>query len=203
MGHGDNNGLILPPRVAPVQAVIVPVNTKESTIAYAKDLEGILKGAGIRVKSDFRDDERFGYKLNKWEIKGVPLIFKIGDNEVEAQKVTIKRRDTGAEVTDDQSNLQKTVNELLETIQHDLLAKSRRIRDENTREAHSYEEMKEILANHKGFVKVFWNDNPEIEAKIKEETKAVSRCCIEEGVQGVDFYTGEPATEVWLFAQSY
>ena len=203
MGHGDNNGLILPPCVAPVQAVIVPVNTKESTIAYAKDLEGILKGAGIRVKSDFRDDERFGYKLNKWEIKGVPLIFKIGDNEVEAQKVTIKRRDTGAEVTDDQSNLQKTVNELLETIQHDLLAKSRRIRDENTREAHSYEEMKEILANHKGFVKVFWNDNPEIEAKIKEETKAVSRCCIEEGVQGVDFYTGEPATEVWLFAQSY
>ena len=203
LGHGDNNGLILPPRVAPVQAVIVPVNTKESTIAYAKDLEGILKGAGIRVKSDFRDDERFGYKLNKLEIKGVPLIFKIGDNEVEAQKVTIKRRDTGAEVTDDQSNLQKTVNELLETIQHDLLAKSRRIRDENTREAHSYEEMKEILANHKGFVKVFWNDNPEIEAKIKEETKAVSRCCIEEGVQGVDFYTGEPATEVWLFAQSY
>jgi len=203
MGHGDNNGLILPPRVAPTQVVIVPVNTNEKTTAYIKSLEHQLKDAGIRVKSDVRDDERFGYKLNKWEVKGVPLILKVGNTEVETKKVTIKRRDTGSEGVHDQNDLRTIVTQLLETVQHDMLVKSRQIRDENTREAHSYEEMKEILAAHKGFVKVFWNDNPDIEAKIKEETKAVSRCCIQEGVSGVDFYTGEPATEVWLFAQSY
>lgn len=203
MGHGDNNGLVLPPRVAPTQVVIVPVATSDAILAYVKGLEEQLKATGVRVKSDTRDDERFGYKLNKWETKGVPLIIKIGDSEMETQKATIKRRDTGEETTVQESSLQVTVAHLLDTVQGDLLKKSRRVRDENTREARTYEEMKDILAKHRGFVKVYWNDNPEVEAKIKEETKAVSRCCIEEGVQGVDFYTGEPASEVWLFAQSY
>lgn len=203
MGHGDDNGLILPPHLAPVQAIIVPVNMNEATIAYVKQLESQLQKADIRVKSDLRDDERFGYKLNKWEVKGVPLILKIGDNEVEAQKVTVKRRDNAQEVSVDVADLEATTQQLLADVQTALLEKSRQVRDENTREASTYEEMKDILAKHKGFVKVFWNDNPEIEAKIKEETKAVSRCCIEENVEGVDFYTGEPASQVWLFAQSY
>lgn len=203
MGHGDSNGLVLPPRVAPTQVVIVPVATTDAIIAYVKKLEEQLKATGIRVKSDTRDDERFGYKLNKWEVKGVPLIVKIGDNETTKRIATIKRRDTGEETTVKEDTLHATMTHLIDVIQHDLLKKSRRIRDENTREARTYEEMKDILAKHRGFVKVYWNDNPEIEAKIKEETKAVSRCCIEEDVQGIDFYTGEPASEVWLFAQSY
>ncbi len=203
IGHGDNNGLVLPPRLAPIQVIVVPVNTDEATIAYIDGLEKQLKDADVRVKSDTRDDERFGYKLNKWEVKGVPLILKIGDNEVKAQKVTIKRRDNSEEVTIDISDLEATIKRLLESVQSDLLEKSRQVRDENTRDASTYEEMKDILAKHKGFVKVFWNDNPEVEAKIKEETKAVSRCCIEEGAQGIDFYTGEPASQVWLFAQAY
>jgi prolyl-tRNA synthetase len=203
MAHGDDNGLVLPPRLAPVQVIVVPVNTKEATVTYVMQLHDQLKSANVRVKADMRDDERFGYKLNKWEVKGVPLILKIGDGEVEAQKVTIKRRDNSEEVSIDVADMETTVKQLLGSVQTDLLEKSRRIRDESTREASTYEEMKDILAEHKGFVKVFWNDSPEIEAKIKEETKAVSRCCIEENVQGTDFYTGEPASEVWLFAQSY
>jgi prolyl-tRNA synthetase len=203
MGHGDNNGLVLPPRLSPTQVIIVPVNTNELTITYVKQIEKQLKGNGVRVKSDTRDDERFGYKLNKWEVKGVPLIIKIGDKEVEEQKVTIKRRDNGQESSVEAKDLDSAVKQLLDDVQSDLLEKSRRLRDESTREASTYEEMKDILAEHKGFVKVFWNDNPDVEAKIKEETKAVSRCCIEENVQGTDFYTGEPATQVWLFAQSY
>ncbi len=203
MGHGDNNGLVLPPRLAPIQVIIVPVNTSETTIAYVKGIESQLKDSGVRVKSDLRDDERFGYKLNKWEVKGVPLILKIGDNEVEAQKVTIKRRDNAQEDSTDVADLETTTQQLLADVQTALLEKSRQVRDENTREASTYDEMKEILSKHKGFVKVFWNDNPEIEAKIKEETKAVSRCCIEENAQGVDFYTGQPASQIWLFAQSY
>lgn len=203
MGHGDNNGLVLPPRLAPIQVIIVPVNTSETTIAYVKGIESQLKDSGVRVKSDVRDDERFGYKLNKWEVKGVPLILKIGDHEVETQKVTIKRRDNAQEVSTDVADLETTTQQLLADVQTALLEKSRQVRDENTREASTYDEMKDILSKHKGFVKVFWNDNPEIEAKIKEETKAVSRCCIEENAQGVDFYTGKPASQIWLFAQSY
>lgn len=203
MAHGDDNGLVLPPRLAPTQVIIVPVNMNESTLSYVKQLHDQLKAADVRVKADMRDDERFGYKLNKWEVKGVPLILKIGDGEVEAQNATVKRRDNGEEVSIALADLETTIKQLLESVQSDLLEKSRRVRDENTREASTYEEMKDILAKHKGFVKVFWNDNPEIEAKIKEETKAVSRCCIEDSAQGTDFYTGEPASEVWLFAQSY
>lgn len=203
VGHGDDNGLVLPPRLAPTQVIIVPVNLNEATIDYVKKLEAKLKAAGVRVKSDMRDDERFGFKLNKWEIKGIPLIVKVGDTEVAASKATIKRRDDSQETSVDLADLEPNVAQLLEDVQSSLLANSRRVLEENTREAANYEEMKQILADHKGFVKVYWNDNSEIEAKIKEETKAVSRCCIEEGTNGVDFYTGEPASEVWLFAQSY
>ena len=203
MAHGDDNGLVLPPRLAPTQVVIVPVNTSDATLSYVQSLAHQLKDGDIRVETDTRDDERFGYKLNKWEIKGVPLIVKVGDSEVASQQVTIKRRDTGNETTVDANGLLSSTSQLLEAIQSDMLEKSRQTKEINTREAHTYAEMKDILAKHKGFVKVFWNDNPEIEAKIKEETKAVSRCCIEESAEGIDFYTGEPASEVWLFAQSY
>ncbi len=121
----------------------------------------------------------------------------------QAQQATIKRRDTAQEISVGVVDLETTNQQLLADIQTALLEKSRRVRDENTREASSYDEMKRVLTKHKGFVKVFWNDNPEIEAKIKGETKAVSRCCIAENVEGVDFYTGEPTSQVWLFAQSY
>lgn len=203
MAHGDNNGLILPPKLAPTQVVIVPIQPTKELLGYSNKLAQELVAAGVRVFVDSRDDERFGFKLNKWEVKGVPLAFKVGAQEAEAALVTAKRRDTGEEV---QFKAKDTVVEtqgLLEDIQTSLLVKSRQIRDENTREAKSYDELKAILKEHRGFVKVFWNDDPKIEAKIKEETKAVSRCRIATNKEGVDFYTGEPATEVWLFAQSY
>ncbi len=203
MAHGDDNGLVLPPNLAPIQVVIVPVQTEPELLEYCEELRAELHKSGVRVELDSRDDERFGFKLNKWEVKGVPLIFKIGAKEVEAQEVTIKRRDTGEDSKVVKSQLTTEVPLLLETIQSDLLERSRQIRDENTRGASSYEEFKGILAEHKGFVKVCWNDNSEIEAKIKEETKAVSRCKIATGQAGTDFYTGEPASDVWLFAQSY
>lgn len=203
VGHGDDNGLILPPKLAPKQVVIVPVESSEDLINYANELKATLSKAGIRTLVDSRDDERFGFKLNKWEVKGVPVIFKIGEKELADRSITAKRRDTGNERRFTFTEIVDETAKLLETIQNDLLVKSRQTRDENTREATTYEEMKQILETHKGFVKVFWNDNSEIEAKIKEETKAVSRCCIATDQKGTDFYTGEPATEVWLFAQSY
>lgn len=203
LGHGDNNGLVLPPKLAPIQVVVVPIQPTDTLLAYCNEVAASLRTAGIRVEVDARDDERFGYKLNKWEVKGVPIALKVGEKEVESNQVTAKRRDNGEEMQFARSDIVMQAEKMLIDIQTSLLEKSRKIRDENTREASSYDELKQILKEHKGFVKVFWNDNPEIEAKIKEETKAVSRCCIASGQSGTDFYTGKPATDVWLFAQSY
>ncbi len=203
VGHGDDNGLILPPKLAPKQIVIVPVQTDEKLIEYANELKTTLSESGMRVLVDDRDDERFGFKLNKWEVKGVPVIIKLGHKEADGRIVTAKRRDNGDEVQFAFENIATEVAKLLEVIQVNLLERSRKTRDDSTRTATSYEEMKSILAEHKGFVKVHWNDNPDIEKQIKAETKAVSRCCIESNNSGTDFFTGEPSNEVWLFAQSY
>ncbi len=203
MAHGDDNGLVLPPKLAPIQVVIVPIKTDADIIEYAKKLTGLLTESGVRAEFDGRDDERFGYKLNKWEIKGVPLIIKLGGKEVEDGSATIRRRDNFAEINCPNEILQSTVTGLLDQIQNDLLNKSQAINQTGTKQASNYDEMKQVLKEHKGFVKVFWNDNPEIEAKIKQETKAVSRCKIGSEKGGKDFYTGEPASDIWLFAQSY
>lgn len=204
VGHGDENGLIVPPKLAPIQVVIVPVDASEELLEYCRDIEQKLRDADIRVKLDGRDDERFGFKLNKWEVKGVPVALKIGKSEVDVRQVTAKRRDNGEELQFSIDQVSTSCNELLESIQADLLIRSTNVKEDNTRVASDYNEFKEVLAEHKGFVKVFWNDNPEIEKKIKEETMAVSRCLIEESdVDGVDFYTGQPSNTVWLFAQAY
>lgn len=203
MAHGDDNGLILPPKLAPIQVVIVPVIPETEQLEYCNKLYETLIEAGIRCEIDTRDDERFGYKLNKWEVKGVPIILKIGNKEVNAAQITSKRRDNGVEQTFPVEHLKSNIQEALATVQSDLLQKSKQYNNNETREAKNYEEFKAILNENKGFVKVFWNDNSDVENKVKTETKATSRCKIANNQTGVDFYTGEPAKDVWLFAQSY
>ncbi len=203
MAHGDDNGLVLPPNLAPIQVVIVPVRPEEKQLEYCNELLQTLKKAGIRTEVDSRDDERFGFKLNKWEVKGVPIILKIGDQEVDNQQVSAKRRDNGSEEQFPGGELVVKTQEILENIQSSLLEKSKQEHKAGTREAKDYNEFKAILAEHRDFIKVYWNDSPEVEARIKAETKAVSRCKIAAGQSGADFYTGEPASDVWLFAQSY
>jgi prolyl-tRNA synthetase len=204
VGHGDDNGLIVPPKLAPVQVIVVPVEVSDDLLSYCKDLVSKLKQSGVRVRLDDREDERFGFKLNKWEVKGVPIALKIGRKELEQKNVTAKRRDSGEEAKFELSTLNESVESLLDSIQLDLLSKSTKIKEENTRVADDYEQFKQILKEHKGFVKVYWNDNTDIERKIKEETMAVSRCMIEESeVEGRDFFTGEPSKTIWLFAQAY
>ncbi len=204
VGHGDENGLVVPPKLAPTQVIIVPVDNSEELLEYCRELQTKLKEFDIRTKLDDRDDERFGFKLNKWEVKGVPIALKIGKKELEEQTVTAKRRDNGEEVQFSFDEVQEQIPKLLVRIQAYLLEKSRKIKEESTREVSNYEDFKVVLKEHKGFVKVYWNDNPEIEKKIKEDTMAVSRCLIEEtSNDGVDFYTGEPSKTVWLFAQAY
>lgn len=204
VGHGDDNGLILPPKLAPIQAVVVPVKTDEALVKYCESVNDNLQQQAIRTELDTRDDERFGFKLNKWEVRGVPLAIKVGNNEMESEAVTIRRRDNGDECSVKVADVAKKVQELLAEVQANLLKRSTEIKERETRTAQTYDEMKAILNEHKGFVKVYWNDNVEIEQKIKEDTKAVSRCLLEEDApEGKDFYTGEPSTTVWLFAQAY
>jgi prolyl-tRNA synthetase len=117
--------------------------------------------------------------------------------------VTARRRDSGEEVKFELESAAVKSSELLGSIQEELLIRSTKIKEESTREAVDYDQFKQIIQDHKGFVKVFWNDNPEVEKKIKEETMAISRCLISEDEEGVDFYTGEPSKTVWLFAQAY
>lgn len=205
LAHGDDDGLVLPPKMAPIQVIIIPVQTGEKEVAYARELAAGLESAGIRAEVDQRDDERFGFKLNKWEVKGVPIIFKIGGREADEAKVTASARFDREERTYSKDESAERTRDWLAEIQAKMLEKSRQNLKDNTREAKSYDEFKEILSEHRGFISVFWNDDPAVEEKIKTETKASSRCRIVGPApeQGVDFITGEPSTTRWLFAQSY
>lgn len=203
LAHGDDNGLCLPPKVAPVQVAIVPAKMTEDVIEFCRTLNSELKNSGIRSLVDERDDETFGFKLNKWEVKGAPVVIKVGPKEIGNGRLTCRRRDTLSDVEISRDDASGNINKLFEGIQSDMLNASRDYRDQNTREAKNYDEFKQIMKEHKGFIKVFWSDNPEVEKKIKDETKATTRCRIGEDPAGIDFYTGEPAKDVWLFAQSY
>ncbi len=201
--HGDDNGLRLPPKLAPTQVVIVPVVADQQLVEYAHKLADELKQKGVRVLVDDREDERLGYKINKWEVKGVPLRVEIGKREVEAGQVTVARRWDGAKVTVPRDAFVADVQNKLDEIQQTMLDASRKHTDDNTRKAANYDEFKQLMAREdKGLIEVYWNDDPEVEAKVKAETKATSRCRIGSG-DGVDFYTGKPAKDIWIFAQSY
>lgn len=205
LAHGDDNGLRLPPKIAPKQVVIVPVKTDDdATMKYCRELESALKGK-VRVHLDDRDDESFGFRLNKWEVKGVPLIFKIGGKEAEARSVSAKRRYDGAELTLKADDIAKDTQTELDTVQQMMLTASQDYLKAETREAKDYDEFKKILEEHRGFIKVYWNDDADVEKKIKDETKATSRCkpLHLQGGEGKDFFTGKPAKDVWIFAQSY
>lgn len=202
--HGDENGLVLPPHIAPIQVTIIPVKTDPEIIEYCKSIEKSMKEAGIRVVFDERDDESFGYKINKWEVKGVPLIAKIGAKEREASRVTMQARYGGEERQVKFTEIPDVAIEWLESIHDDMLEGNRAYLAKNTRKANNYEEFKNILRENRGFIEVYWNDDVEVEKRVKEETKATSRCRLEnDGSTGVDFVTGKPANERWIFAQSY
>jgi prolyl-tRNA synthetase len=203
LAHGDDNGLCLPPKIAPTQVVIIPARITDEVVSYCETLRAELLGGNIRTLFDGGDNESFGFKLNKWEVKGVPIVLKVGPKEIVAETITCRRRDTLTDNQMDRKDAVNSIQKMLDDIQHDMLASSSRYRDENTRMAGDYEEFKALLKEHKGFIKVFWNDDAKVEKKIKDETKATSRCRLAEKSEGTDFYTGEPASDIWLFAQSY
>ena len=208
MTHSDDNGLVLPPHLAPIQVVIVPIyKDAEGLAKISERVDSIVKNLrakGISVKYDDADNKRPGFKFADYEVKGVPVRLALGARDLENGTVEVMRRDTLEKETLPLEGIEETVAKLLEDIQTNLLVKARKYRDEMTTTADTYEEFKEKLEKG-GFILAHWDGTPETEEKIKEETKATIRCIPFEGdtTPGVCMVTGKPSARRVIFARSY
>ncbi len=209
MAHSDDQGLVLPPKLAPIQVVIVPINRGDEELQkITAVVDGIikdLKTKGISVKYDDRDTQRPGFKFAEYEMKGVPLRLALGGRDLENKTIEIARRDTRTKETVAIENIADKVEQLLEEIQANIYQKAVQFRAENTVKVDSYDEFKQILDDKPGFVLAHWDGTPETEQKIKEETKATIRCIplANELEEGVCIYSGKPSTQRVLFARAY
>jgi prolyl-tRNA synthetase len=209
MTHSDDNGLVLPPNVAPIQVVIVPIfKTDEEfdTISdVANDLVAQLKKLNISVKFDNRTTQKPGFKFAEWELKGVPVRLAIGPKDLENGTFEVARRDTLTKEVKPAEGIVTYIQDLLEQIQKDLFNKAVDYRAEHTTEVNSYAEFKNVLENKTGFVSAHWDGTAATEDKIKEETKATIRCIpldrLEEA--GVCIFSGAPSKGRVLFAKAY
>ncbi|MFD2581011.1 proline--tRNA ligase [Pedobacter vanadiisoli] len=209
MAHSDDSGLIIPPKLAPVQVVIVPIYKGEEDLSrissYVNELTMRLKGLGVSVKYDDRDTQRPGFKFADYELKGVPVRIAIGGRDLENKTVEVARRDTKVKQTVPQEGLDIYIVKLLEDIQQSMFNKALAYRDEHITKADSYEEFKELLDTKAGFISAHWDGTPETEQKIKEETKATIRCIpLDNQLEdGVCIYSGKPSIQRVLFARAY
>jgi prolyl-tRNA synthetase len=213
MTHGDDQGLALPPRLAPYQVVIVPIYRSETersaVLGLANQVEAALKDAGVRVRADLRDEVNSGFKFNDWEMRGVPLRIEIGPRDVAQNAVVLARRDmlgkAGKTFGVPVEGIVTAVRDMLTTIQAAMLQRATEFRDANTRSVKDYEEFKEVLTNQGGFIRAYWAGTAEDEDRIKEDTKATIRCFPFDKPEGagVCFYTGKPTDQVAIFARAY
>ena len=209
MAHGDDQGLIMPPRIAPIQVVIVPIykgdDQKKLIDAKANELVQQLKAAGIRVKYDDSDHTRPGWKFAEYELKGVPVRLAVGARDRENNGVEIARRDTKEKNSVSLDGLASHIAALLEEIQQNMFEKARVYRDSHITEVNSWEEFKEVLNGKGGFISAHWDGTSETEEKIKQETKATIRCIPlnSEEEAGVCVYSGNASKQRVLFALAY
>jgi prolyl-tRNA synthetase len=209
MAHSDDEGLVLPPKLAPIQVVIVPIyktNEEQEKIAsVATALKKSLKQRHISVKFDDRDTHKPGFKFAEWEMKGVPLRLAIGPRDLENGTVELARRDTKEKNTVNLEGIESTIEETLEAIQNNIYQKAFKFKAENTVKADNYEDFKQILNNNGGFIAAHWDGTAETEEKIKQETKATIRCIPlgAEEESGLCIYSGKPSNKRVLFAKAY
>src|ERR1700712_2281502 len=209
MSHSDDAGLVLPPKLAPIQVVVVPIykhdEELENITAYVKELTKELKAKDISVKFDKLDTHRPGAKFAEYELKGVPLRVAIGSRDMQNGTVELARRDTKTKETVNQEGLAEHIEALLEEIQQNIYQKAFSFRAENTVEVDTYDEFKRLLDEKPGFLSAHWDGTPETEQKIKEETKATIRCIPLDNKQeeGKCILTGKPSTQRVLFARAY
>jgi prolyl-tRNA synthetase len=209
MTHSDDHGLVLPPRLAPTQVVIVPIvrkNTDSSVVTdEAESIRKELAARGVRVRLDARDDQRPGWKFTEYEVQGVPIRIAIGPRDVEGGTVEIARRDTSEKQSASRAGLADTVADLLDEIQKNLFDRSMKFRQEHTTRVDSYDDFKEVLDTKGGFIEAHWDGSPETEAQVKEETKATIRCILndQEKEAGVDMISGKPSDGRVVFARAF
>jgi prolyl-tRNA synthetase len=208
MTHGDDAGLVLPPKVAPYQVVVVPIPPKkgdwsEAVLPKARFVLAMLRGAGIRAHLDDRDQFQPGYKYADWEMRGVPVRLEIGPKDIEKDQCVLVRRDSRAKEFVPLAGAAARLRETLDSIQADLLARARKFLADNTTRVTSYDEFKQVMAEKRGFIVAGWNGDPAVEARIKEETKATIRVIpIDEEREAACVVTGQKGREV-VFAQAY
>jgi prolyl-tRNA synthetase len=209
MTHSDDAGLVLPPMLAPIQVVVVPIYKHDEELenirAYVKGLTTELKAKNISVKFDDRDTQRPGFKFAEYELKGVPLRVAIGSRDMQNGTVELARRDTRTKETVAQEGLANHIEQLLEEIQTNIYQKAFNFRAENTTEVDTYEEFKRLLDEKPGFISAHWDGTSETEQRIKDETKATIRCIPLNNKQeeGKCILTGNPSTQRVLFARAY
>lgn len=207
MVHGDDRGLNLPPKVAPVQVIIIPImfdKTKKEVRNKAEDIITILK-KDFRVEIDGRDEYTPGWKFNEWEMKGVPLRLEIGPKDLAKGQVMVVRRDTGEKMAVKEEKLVETVEKLLNNIQENLFNKAKSFLQKNIREVSDYNKFKEVIEKKRGLIKTYWCGNKDCEDKIKEETKASIRCIPfeQEEASGKCICCGKESSTVVYFARAY
>ena len=203
MAHGDQRGLVLPPRVAPIQVIIIPIAAhKGGVIEKAKEIEAMLVKAGIRAETDVRDMSP-GWKFNEWEMKGVPLRIEIGPRDIENNQAVIMRRDTLEKINLSLDCIAENINELLDKVQLEMLEKSRRNRDAKVVETDTLDGILQGVEG-KNFVKAGWCGCRECEDKVKEYAQATARVMVdEEGVPERCAICGKPAKHKVIFARAY
>jgi len=208
MTHSDDNGLVLPPKLAPIQVVIIPIYKNAEQLqaidAKANEIADKLRTMGISVKYDNADNKRPGFKFADYELKGVPVRLVMGGRDLENGTVEVMRRDTLEKETMSVENIEQVVKTLLDEIQANIFQKALKYRQEHTITVDSYDEFKEKIEEG-GFILAHWDGTTETEERIKEETKATIRCIPFDGdtTPGVCMVTGKPSARRVLFARSY
>ena len=208
MSHSDDNGLVLPPKIAPIEVVIVPIyktdEQRDSVLEYCANIKNRLESRRMRVKFDDRDTQKPGFKFAEWELKGVPVRIAAGPRDVENNSIEIARRDTLEKTSIAIDNIEDYITNLLEEIQNNIFQKALDFRKSRTVKADTWEEFKEQIENSM-FVYAHWDGTPETEQKIKEETKATIRCIPldDDFEDGKCIYSGQPSKRRVIFARAY
>ena len=209
MTHSDDKGLVLPPKLAPYEVVMIPIykgdDQKEAVVARLKEIKTELENQGISVKLDDRDTHKPGWKFAEYELKGVPIRIAMGMRDVEAGNLELARRDTLEKKIYEQKDIANKVKHLLENIQLNLHQRAVDFREEKSQKADSYAEFKEILEKKGGFIYAHWDGTAETEDLIQKETKATIRCLpfADKKEEGVCMVTGKPSKQRVIFAKAY
>jgi prolyl-tRNA synthetase len=208
MTHGDDKGLVLPPNLAPIQVIIVPIfkgkEQLEEISILAKKIKNELETKNLRVKFDDRENLKPGFKFAEHEMKGIPVRIAIGPKDIDKNQVELARRDTEEKTSIKQSIITKEVEKILKEIHTNLFERAKKFLEQNITEVNNYEEFKNIINKKGGFVFAYWDGTSETEEKIKKETKATIRCIpYSSNVKGKCVFTGKETTQKVYFAKSY